>query len=396
MSNHTLEDLCALIVDCKNRTPPEAPHGKGVAFAIGTPNIIDGRIRLQGAKPVTQETFETWTARAVPRVDDIVLTREAPVGRVGRVEEGMEVCLGQRTMLLRADSSVADARFLHYLLLGDVVQSTLHSHASGSTVPHLRVAQVRSLPIPAIPALGAQRAIGAVLGALDDKIAINERVAATADRLADSIFEQRTRGLRLAPMSAFMSPVLGGTPDRKVGSYWGPGVPWASAKDVASAKAGVVADTEEEITEEAAASTRAKPLPKQSVILTARGTVGAVARVMRPTAINQSCYAFPPGEISSAVLFHLVRAGSERMLSVAHGTVFSTVNMKTFDHVVIPAVEAELRSALEEVLSPLHRQIEARIEESGTLAALRDTLLPQLMAGKLRVRDAERIVEDAL
>ncbi|WP_151771526.1 restriction endonuclease subunit S [Streptomyces abyssomicinicus] len=395
MSHLLLEDLCELIVDCKNRTPPEAQPGASVAgFAIGTPNIIDGRIRISEAKPVDQETFDTWTSRAIPREGDIVLTREAPVGRVGRVEAGMDICLGQRTMLLRPSTVRSDSRFLHYLLLSPVVQDLLHGHASGSTVAHLRVAQVRELKLPEVPDVFTQRQIGAVLGALDDKIAVNQRIASTADQLADAVFDRTVRSVGSRPMVEIVEPVLGGTPDRKVEEFWGGDLPWASVKDVANSVAGALVVTEECITTLGEQSSRAKRMPAGAVILTARGTIGLVARLTISAAFNQSCYAFVPGEIPPAVLFHLIRLASTRMMGLAHGTVFSTVNMKTFQHVAVPDIPRELLHSLEVELSPLHGLIEANLKESLTLSTLRDTLLPQLMSGRLRVKDAEKIVED--
>ena len=81
--------------------------------------------------------------------------------------------------------------------------------------------------------------------------------------------------------------------------------------------------------------------------------------------------------------------------SVAHGSVFSTITMRSFDALTVPGfTEAQLR-ALEDRLSPLLEWITARAVESGHLATLRDTLLPHLMSGRITVRDAEKAVENA-
>jgi len=395
MSEVTLEEICSLIVDCEHKTAPEAMPGTAYGYAVGTPHIRGGRILLGLAKRVDRQTYEKWTVRETPREHDLILAREAPVGQVGRVRKGERVCLGQRTVLLRPNMEKVDPGYLHFLMQSSQVQAAMASKASGSTVAHLNVADIRQLLLPSLPPLSEQHAIAAVLGALDDKIAVNERIAATADELAEVTFKRGTSGQPMVPMSQLVTPLLGGTPDRQVPEYWGSGVPWASAKDIAAAQFGVVVSTEEEITQLAASSTRVRPMPAGSVILTARGTVGAVARVTRPTAINQSCYAFVPGAIPASVLFCLVQIGSERMLSVAHGTVFSTVNMKTFDHVLVPQPSAHELAALESAISPFHKLLEQRLTESSTLATLRDTLLPQLMTGQISVRQAESLVEDA-
>lgn len=136
-----------------------------------------------------------------------------------------------------------------------------------------------------------------------------------------------------------------------------------------------------------------KPLPTGSVLLTARGTVGAVARIAVPSSFNQSCYGFKPGAISESVLYFSVLQAVEQARSLAHGSVFNTITTKTFDHLTIPSFDPAASAQLESELKPLLDSITAAIHENVSLADLRDTLLPHLMAGRLRVKDAEKQVE---
>ncbi|WP_129840391.1 restriction endonuclease subunit S [Streptomyces sp. RFCAC02] len=399
MTKRILEGLCELIVDCKNRTPPEASQGEGIAFAIGTPHIVDGRIRLQDAKRVTQETFETWTARAVPRAGDIVLTREAPVGRVGRVEEGMKVCLGQRTMLLRADAAVADSRFLHYLLLSDEVQATLHAHASGSTVPHLRVAQVRTLPIPVIPSLDVQKQIGTVLGGLDDKIAANERVAEKSLELADVQFNRAAQGLDFGAetFGSVAAVVGGGTPSTKAEDYWSGGIAWATPSDVTALSSPYLFETSRTITAAGLDNCASQLYPAHSIFMTSRATIGAFALPQIPAAANQGfIVVLPPSSEMRWWLLHEMRSRVDEMISLANGSTFLELSRKNFKAMPIRLPSGEGLVEFARIADSLHQRAAQASAENRALVALRDTLLPQLMSGKLRVRDAEQIVEDAV
>ncbi|MFF4128338.1 restriction endonuclease subunit S [Microbispora rosea] len=341
------------------------------------------------------ETYSDRVRRATPKRGDLLYSREGSYhGIAAEVPDGVEICMGQRMVLIRPDQGSLNFRFLRYWLNSAFVRGFIAGAREGSGAPRINMPTIRNLLVP-VPAIEEQNAVAQMLGALDDKIAINERIAVTADELAESLFQSRTRRSDAVPMPNFLTPLLGGTPDRKIDAFWNGDVPWASAKDVVGARAGVLLDTEEKITDLAAEKSRAKKLPIGSVVLTARGTVGVVARIAQPTAINQSCYAFVPEGIPASVVFHLVRAASEHMLNVAHGTVFSTVNMKTFNHIEIPELSPNELASLDQEISPLHRTVEVHLRESRTLAALRDALLPQLMSGRLRVRDAEKIVEDA-
>ncbi|MCZ4103422.1 restriction endonuclease subunit S [Streptomyces sp. H39-C1] len=371
--------------------------GDGPIF-LRAGRLTQGGWNWEGAERFHADLTAKVNSKLAQSGDTVITTKGNSTGRTGYVPDDAPIFVYSPHLSYWRSKNVdeLDARYLRYWSLSSDFHSQLKSMAHGTDMaPYLSLGDQKRLKIT-LPSLGRQRSIGEVLGALDDKIAANERAASTADTLADYIFEKCTSELKRVPMSQLLTPVLGGTPDRKIDSYWGPGIPWASARDVANATVGVIAQTDEQITQEAVGGTRAKPLPSGSVILTARGTVGVVARVMHATAINQSCYAFRPGKIPAAILFHLIRCGSRNMLSVAHGTVFSTVNMKTFDHIEIPAISDDLSAALESRLAPLHRLVEARVEESRILASLRDTLLPQLMSGETRVREAERIVEGAV
>lgn len=135
-------------------------------------------------------------------------------------------------------------------------------------------------------------------------------------------------------------------------------------------------------------------MPAGSVIMTARGTVGAVARLGIEAAFNQSYYAFVPVDgLPAACLYFMVKDAATDALSVSHGSVFSTITMRSFDALTVPSFPSEALGRLEAELSPLLDLVAARATESRHLAQLRDTLLPHLMSGRITVRQAELLVD---
>lgn len=392
MSKLTLADLCELVVDCKNRTPPAAAPGEHpVGFAIGTPDIINGRIRLSTAKPISQHTFDIWTSRATPRAGDIVLTREAPVGRVGRIEEGMTICLGQRTMLLRPSKHHSDSRFLHYFLLSPTVQDLLHAQGSGSTVAHLRVAQVRELRIPAVPDVDAQRRIGAVLGALDDKIAVNDRVVATAEDLALSIASRlRWNGtVRLDEICIL----------RKV--QISPHTMTEESVDHYSLPAFDARRVPERVSPESIKSSKFSVTGPSVLLSKLNPDIPRVWNVMPdPTVPSMASTEFlvlePRGSLTSHELWAVAAQQEflDELAAKVTGTSKSHQRVRPAEVMAAEVVDPrEFGDTSQHIRSLASRSALAR-RESQALATLRDTLLPQLMSGRLRVKDAEKIVED--
>ncbi|GAB3262811.1 hypothetical protein GCM10027562_26870 [Arthrobacter pigmenti] len=244
----------------------------------------------------------------------------------------------------------------------------------------------------ALPPLVEQQSIAGVLSALDDKIAANTKLARTSAQLAGLIYDQFIAEFPSKPMSELLVPILGGTPTRSRTDYWGSDHLWASAKDVAAAPFGVVADTTEKISALGASDTKAKPLGPGSVILTARGTVGAVARLANPSSFNQSCYGFTPDGLPAGILFHAVLRATQRAKALAHGSVFDTITKKTFDHLTIPDLDEDSIGQLEGRIEPLLHTVDGMVQQNETLVATRDTLLAHLMSGKLHVKDIETLV----
>jgi type I restriction enzyme S subunit len=183
----TLNDVCLAIVDCEHKTAPTQSEGDP---SIRTPNIGRGRLVLEGVNRVSDETYEQWTQRMEPMAGDLILAREAPIGNVAIVPNGLKVCLGQRTVLIRADRARVLPEYLVYLLLGDELQGRIHSQSNGATVHHLNMKDIRGLALPTLPSMAEQRRIASILSAYDDLIENNTRRIAILEEMARRIYEE--------------------------------------------------------------------------------------------------------------------------------------------------------------------------------------------------------------
>ena len=182
-----LTDICQLIVDCEHKTAPTQVTGYP---SIRTPNIGRGYFILEGVNRVSEETYRLWTRRAVPQPGDLIMAREAPVGNVAMVPEGLQPCLGQRTLLIRPDRSKVEPAFLSYLLNGPHIQGLLHSKAGGATVAHLNMKDVRSLQLPELPTLPMQRRIAGIVSAYDDLVENSQRRIKILEVMARALYRE--------------------------------------------------------------------------------------------------------------------------------------------------------------------------------------------------------------
>ena len=139
------KQVCAAIIDCKNRTPELIADGE--FRVIRTTNVRHGRFSLRGSYTTDRHNFELWTERGAPRSGDVFFTREAPAGEACLVPDLPNICMGQRMMYLRPQKDVLDSRFLLRSIYGPVGRTYIQLACNGSTVGHLRLGQVGSLPL---------------------------------------------------------------------------------------------------------------------------------------------------------------------------------------------------------------------------------------------------------
>jgi len=187
--NRPVAELCALAVDCVNKTAPTVDYETPFKM-IRTTNVKDGFIYLDDVNYVTEEVFEKWTRRSRPQYGDVILTREAPVGQVGRFTSNEDtVLLGQRLFHYRPNLDVLDWNYLAFVLQSHEVQGRLRGMGFGATVEHIKVGDAEHLQIPC-PPIDVQRRIGDILSAYDDLIENNRRRMALLEEAARHLYRE--------------------------------------------------------------------------------------------------------------------------------------------------------------------------------------------------------------
>lgn len=399
-SEVSLANVCSLIVDCPHNTAPESEDV--YAFAVGTKAISEGRIDFTRARAVNAATYERWIARATPTEGDLILCREAPVGPVAQVPSSPRVCLGQRTVLLRPDPVVADPRFVFYSLLAPRSQAALQVLSEGSTVPHLNVADVRGFRI-AIPDLDEQIRIARVLGALDDKIDSNRRLAGLLEETTATLF--RGRFVDLVGVEEFDDSETGRIPRGwKPGSLLdlaefvngraftkhasGEGRPILRIREL---NGGVDAQTLR-----AAIDANAANVAQFNDILFAwSGSLGVYRWPGQESLINQHIFKVIPTGVPPwfAHLWVAEFMASFRSIAAEKATTMGHIQRRHLAEARLAVPPPQVLQQADAVIRPLDEQRASLVRERQTLASIRDALLPRLISGELEVPDTVDVSE---
>ncbi len=175
------------------------------------------------------------------------------------------------------------------------------------------------------------------------------------------------RGMRL---SDAVNLIGGGTPKRNVSEYWKGSIPWLSVKDFNNDYRHVN-QAEETITELGLAKSSTKILEKGQLIISARGTVGALAQLSTPMAFNQSCYGIDtkPEYATNDFLFYLIKHSILNLRQITHGAVFDTITRETFDHISVKLPPLPEQRAIAHILGSLDDKIELNRRMNRTLEA---------------------------
>lgn len=168
-------------------------------------------------------------------------------------------------------------------------------------------------------------------------------------------------------LSELLTLIGGGTPKTTNPSYWGGNIPWLSVVDFNNDNR-YVYTTEKTITEEGVENSSTKILPKGALILSARGTVGALAQLAVPMAFNQSCYGIIAKEqTTNDFLYYLLKTVVADLQSKGHGSVFNTITRDTFDTIEISLPPLEEQKRIADILGAFDDKIELLQKQNKTL-----------------------------
>jgi type I restriction enzyme S subunit len=288
--------------------------------------------------------------------------------------------------------------------------------------PYVSLTSQRGLSV-VLPPIETQRAIGHILGTLDDKIELNRRMNETLEVIARSLFKSwfvdfdpfraksEGRDVGLAKSIADLIParftnselgeipegwevrtigdlaeVVGGsTPATKDATYWEDGSHyWATPKDLSALSVPVLLETERRITDAGLKQISSGLLPVGTVLLSSRAPIGYLAIAEVPVAINQGFIAMKPRKgVSNLFLLWWAHHAHEDILSHANGSTFLEISKSNFRPISVIAPPEHIFLAFDRVARPIYQRIVSNERESRALAALRNKLLPKLISGEL-------------
>ncbi|MEV5526846.1 restriction endonuclease subunit S [Streptomyces prunicolor] len=393
-NERTIGDVAA-VFDGPHATPKKTTDGP---WFLSISSLDQGRLRLTESAHLSEEDFTKWTRRVTPQEGDVLFSYETRLGDAALMPEGIRACLGRRMGLLRPKRDHVDPSFLLYAYLAPQFQAVINSRQiRGATVDRIPLVDLPSWPIR-LPSLGEQKAICSVLGAVDDKIAVNERIAAACEALLQLRFAEL--GMADEPDDSQAVPLTDLI-------TFNPKLKKPSAEEPVYVDMAALQTSRAGIPSWSRRAPKSGPRFMNGDTLMARitpclenGKTGYVD-FMGDEEIGLGSTEFivmrsRPG-VPSELSYFMARDARFRAHAIRNMAGTSgrqRVSAADASNYLVNDPDPTALGDFGQQASSAFAHMKSLEGESRTLATLRDTLLPQLMSGRLRVKDAEKFVED--
>lgn len=351
-------------------------------------DVHEGWIGSDGQDFVDAE-YESKIGQKFAREGDVLLTTKGTIGRIAVVPDlaGERMVYSPQLCFFRVnDVEVLDVAYLRYWLASPAATRQIGSLSSSTDMaPYLSLRDIRTLALE-MPDLPSQRAIGEVLGALDDKIAANRQVVGTSVTLATQIIAREAVGSD-RPLSEIADVQMGSSPRGAELNEDGDGMEFFQ---------GVRDFGELSPTPRVFATVTPRRAKADATLLAVRAPVGEVNWARNETCIGRGLAAVRSEDAPTTIHYLLRRFACRWDEHEGSGTVFSSVTGPQVKAMQFPTVPEASAGEVEQLLASIHQRALSAEAESEVISRTRDELLPLLMNGRITVKDAERAAEDVL
>ncbi|MEL6965843.1 MAG: restriction endonuclease subunit S [Pseudomonadota bacterium] len=396
-------------------------------------NDLNNAFVYETSRTLSKRGFESAGKSAVLfEPETLAISKSGTIGRLGILKDHM--CGNRAVINIKPDPNLADPLFVFYALLHD--QHQISTLADGSVQKNLYVSALSGFEY-FTPSLSDQVRVSRTLASLDDKIELNRRMNETLEEISRALFRDwfvdfgPTRrqmegatdptaimgqafppqkaatlaplfpaklgedglpeGWYKQPVGELAEIVGGGTPNTKTDEFWEGGTHlWATPRDLSKLSGVFIGDTERKLTDAGLAKVSSGLSPKGSVLMSSRAPIGYLAIASQPVAVNQGFIVIRPTDQLPTQFAKLwCEANMETIEANANGSTFQEISKKNFKPILATVPSADVMTAFSNFAGLLFEKVQANEQENQTLAALRDLLLPKLMSGEIRLKDAE-------
>ena len=351
---------------------------------------FSGRYISHGERNITETGLKSCSSQLMPK-NSVLFTSRAPIGYVAIAEN--EVCTNQGFKSVVPNENT-DFLFLYYLLKYN--KDNIENMGSGTTFKEVSGKTMREIIVKVPETIEEQHKIAEILGTIDDKIEVNEKINKNLEqqvltlyrnRFIDTINDER----RICCADEYFDISIGKTPPRKETQWFSTNpqeVTWVSISDMGTCGL-YISSSSEQLTREAVERHNVKIVPDNTVLLSFKLTVGRIAITNGEMTTNEAIAHFKTDkkEINEYLYCYLKCFNYQTMGSTS--SIATAVNSKIIKGMPFVVPTDDELIDFHSVAAPMFAKIKANQTESKNLTAVRDIFLPKLMSGELDISDID-------
>ena len=403
---YKLGEICGLVPGFAFKSKD---FGSGKDFAIKIKDIRPPYVETKDADSVDISNYniDRLSKFIVHKGEFLLAMTGATIGKIGKYIDEKPAYVNQRVLKF-VDIGKVSYDYIYYFLSTDTFQIFVNNHIdSQSAQPNISANTIGKY-IVNVPSIDEQRSIASILKSLDDKIEVNRRINDNLEQQAQALFKSWfvdfepfkdgefveselgmiPKGWRVGTLGDIGDVIGGSTPSKAKPEYYTEkGIAWLTPKDLSVSNTKFTDKGEIDITQEGYNSCSTKLMPKGTVLFSSRAPIGYITIAKNDICTNQGFKSVVPGYAGTAFIYCYLKAATPDIENKATGSTFKEASgslMKSLQLVVAPK---DIMDSFEERLKPIFDEQECIELESRRLAELRDTLLPKLMSGELKVNE---------
>lgn len=345
--------------------------------------VKNGKI-LEPTEFIAEEDYISWMRRGLPKLNDVVLTTEAPLGEVA-ILKNENVALAQRIIIMRGIKNILDNKFLKYFFQSKYGQEELHIRSSGTTVTGIKSSELKKISL-FCPCYKEQKNIAAVLGSLDDKIDLLQRQNATLEAMAETLFrqwfiEEAQEDFRITSLSNIANFLNGLACQKYPPSNNIDKLPVLKIRELNN---GISKDCDW-----ATSDIKSEYIVKSGdVIFSWSGSLLVKIWNGEDCVLNQHLFKVTSQTYPKWFYFFWCKYHLKEfiIISESHATTMGHIKRSDLDAAEVLIPSDKRLQEMSYIMNPLWEKYITNQTQIRTLEKLRDTLLPKLMSGEVRVR----------
>jgi type I restriction enzyme, S subunit len=388
----TLSEAGVTLIDCLHSTPPASDNGYPY---IAIPQIKDNHVDISTSRRISNESFVKWTEKALPRENDIILSRRCNPGETAPVPLGIECAIGQNLVLLRSDGKKVFPPFLRWLVRGREWWTQIDKFINvGAIFDSLRCGDIPNFRLT-IPSLPEQYSITHILDALENKIGVIQNQNKILEQTAQAIF--KSWFVDFDGVTEFEDSELG-----KIPKGWSidnleniceitmgqspPGTSYNKNKDGIIFFQGKTDFGDFFPTPRIYCTSPKRFAEINDILFTVRAPIGSINIAKERCSIGRGLASLRLKNNHGSFLYYLLKESyHEWQKFESDGTVYGAVTKDDVLNFKIVKPKLEKIISFNQIADPLYHNIWKNNEQIQSLTKTRDTLLPKLMSGEIRV-----------